>query len=287
MKKITFLFILLTVTLGYSQILIQDFETTLPTAIAYDTGGDIGDGTAFGTFLQVPNPDAGTDSGNESATVVEMVTGAAAQPWQNGQLFAEGAWSLDLTDANATGNAIVSVDIWSNTPTFILAKVVDGPGGAGTESATDASHGGSGWETLTFDFDVNKDNSQPANDVYTRILFFPIWNGGGYDGAYRASPISTTYYDNIIKEGPAASAKDFKIAGLSMYPNPTQDTWNIKTQNVEMTSISVYDVLGKSVLSMTPKATEVRIEARTLRTGLYFAKIETANGSQTVKLIKK
>jgi hypothetical protein len=286
MKKITLLFVLLAVSLGYSQTVYEDFETTLSgTAIVHDG--------AAGSSTQVANPDAALGSGNESANVLEIITGNLANPWQNGQLFAEGNWSADLTDGNPTGNKIITVDVWSDTPTAILAKIVDGPSGAGaagSEVATDANHGGTGWETLTFDFAIPKDCGGnycgPAFEVYTRILFFPLWNGAGFDGGAGNSPVTTTYYDNITKASAVASNKDFKIAGLSTYPNPTGDSWTVKTQNINMSSIEVFDILGKNVLSLKPNASETTINGSSLKSGLYFARINTLNGSSSLKLIK-
>ena len=286
MKKITLLLILLSVSLGYSQVLV-DFEDGYYAngngTLVYDLNLIDGSTASTGEMTLLSNAVA---TGNMSATAVKIVTDNAGQGWQNGQLFLRPSDAIDLSGATKT----ISVLVYSDTATDILAKVVDGPGGTPTESATDASHTGNGWETLNFDFSVNKDGSAVATETYSRILFFPLWNGGGYDCDFNGSPVAcpevTIWIDDITNTG-TLGTKDFKIAGLSMYPNPTQDSWNIKTQKVEMTAITVFDVLGKSVLSMTPKSSEVTIEARSLRTGLYFAKIETANGSQTVKLIKK
>ena len=48
----------------------------------------------------------------------------------------------------------------------------------------------------------------------------------------------------------------------------------------------VYEILGKQVMTLTPNASEVKIDAYTLSKGLYFAKISTDNGSSSLKLIK-
>jgi len=45
-------------------------------------------------------------------------------------------------------------------------------------------------------------------------------------------------------------------------------------------------LLGKQVLSVTPNAIEAKIDASILKSGMYFAKITTDNGSSTLKLIK-
>lgn len=96
------------------------------------------------------------------------------------------------------------------------------------------------------------------------------------------------WYDNLYAhKNTTLATKDFEIAGLKVYPNPTQDNWTVKTQNIKMSSIQVFDILGKNVLSITPNATEAKIDASRLKSGLYFAKINTIGGSSSLKLVKK
>lgn len=97
------------------------------------------------------------------------------------------------------------------------------------------------------------------------------------------------YFDNLyfsVNPGTSLSVEDFDIANTSVFPNPTTNNWTIKgIQNIE--SIQVYDILGKQVISLTPNSDEVILDASHLNIGLFFAKINTSNGSETIKLIKK
>jgi hypothetical protein len=54
-----------------------------------------------------------------------------------------------------------------------------------------------------------------------------------------------------------------------------------------MSSITVYDILGKNVLSLNPNASEASINGSSLKSGLYFAQIKTANGVSSIKLVKE
>ena len=175
MKKITLLIIFLLSFAGYSQSVLEDFETTLP------AGAIVADGTEAPTV--VADPAANGTNGD----VMKIVTSTAGESWQNSQLFFQGE-DLDLT----TTDKVVTVDVYSEVATSILAKTASSLNG-GAESATDASHGGTGWETLSFDFNDPKDNTAAADDVFGRILFFPLWNGAGWDDA----AVTTTYYDNV------------------------------------------------------------------------------------------
>jgi len=53
-----------------------------------------------------------------------------------------------------------------------------------------------------------------------------------------------------------------------------------------MSSIEVFDMVGKNVLSITPNASETLLDGSNLKTGLYFARITTNGNVNTVKLIK-
>ncbi|HMC01214.1 MAG TPA: T9SS type A sorting domain-containing protein [Flavobacteriaceae bacterium] len=91
----------------------------------------------------------------------------------------------------------------------------------------------------------------------------------------------------VWEQPEALGNSDFELATFKLFPNPTQDNWNIKSNNREITSIQVYDVLGKSVKSIKPNAFEAVIDASTFTKGLYFAKIDSDSGSQILKLVKR
>ena len=156
--------------------LLEDFETALPAgALAGDSG------------MATPEVVADPATGGTNGDVLKIVTSAGGNGWQNAQLFFQGDL-LDLT----TDDKVVTVDVYSESAFMMLAKTAT-PSNGGAESATDASHTGSGWETLTFDFSDPKDNTPVANDIFGRILFFPQWNGAGWND----SSVTTTYVDNI------------------------------------------------------------------------------------------
>tara|TARA_R110002049_G_scaffold162031_1_gene327648 strand:+ start:2103 stop:4217 length:2115 start_codon:yes stop_codon:yes gene_type:complete len=96
------------------------------------------------------------------------------------------------------------------------------------------------------------------------------------------------YFDNIyFSKNLPLSINDFAKIAFRTYPNPTQDSWTVKTKNINMVSIKVYDILGKNVLSISPNASEAKIDGSSLRTGLYFAQVKTANGVSSLKLVKQ
>ncbi|MBA4317590.1 MAG: hypothetical protein C0412_04240, partial [Flavobacterium sp.] len=86
--------------------------------------------------------------------------------------------------------------------------------------------------------------------------------------------------------GTALAVKNFNAGSFKAYPNPTRNSWNI-TSNDDITSVQVFDILGKSVYTKSASSKEVNVNAATLSKGVYFAKVSTANGTSTVKLVKE
>lgn len=86
--------------------------------------------------------------------------------------------------------------------------------------------------------------------------------------------------------GTALAVNKFDTKSFKAYPNPTRGSWNI-TANDDITSVVVYDVLGKAVYTKFGAAKEVSVNATELSKGVYFAKVATANGESTLKLIKE
>jgi len=470
MKKITFFFLLLTISFGYSQVVLEDFEGTTNFMGFEGLGG----------ANVVANPSM--DANNVSAMAGQMIVVQAGQPWQGANLVMQDNY-LDVT---TPATQPVTVNVYSTVAFDMLAKVVDGQNGA-PDSAVDASHGGTGWETLTFTFNNPLDSTtMPASGEYGTIAFFPNWNGSGWHDpeieitiyldditAFAGAPIGPTctdgimngdetgidcggtscapcavpptaaaptpparaaadvmsfysdaytditignfdagwcgapsvsevmiagnatqhysgqacqgidfsankqdasgfthahfdfytsdtdltgkvfnvkfvdfgggatevpantievnintgttpaiatgtwvsvdyilpqslvtslgdlaqigitsnlanvWYDNLyLHKGTTLSTDEFSTAQFSVYPNPTAGNWNIKS-NSTINTITVYDVLGKQVQTITPNTDTAEINALSLNSGLYFAKIVGNNGSKTIKLIKE
>jgi hypothetical protein len=79
----------------------------------------------------------------------------------------------------------------------------------------------------------------------------------------------------------------FDAGSFKAYPNPTTSNWNITSGNDDITSIQVYDIQGKAVYTKFGASKEVSVNASELSRGVYFAKVSTANGTSTLKLVKE
>jgi hypothetical protein len=112
--------------------------------------------------------------------------------------------------------------------------------------------------------------------LYRYSLISPISVG------YLTSPCNTT----------SISAQDETLAGLAIYPNPTNDrfTLSFTGQIPASYQVSIIEPGGRQILSrQISGASGAPISfSRTelgLKQGLYFVKVQSANGVKTVKLV--
>lgn len=84
------------------------------------------------------------------------------------------------------------------------------------------------------------------------------------------------------------STEDILAANISIYPNPANKNFSIKTSsNISIESISMHDVLGKRVLSSKlDSSSDINIiNVDNLSPGVYFARIISEQGSLVKKVI--
>lgn len=75
--------------------------------------------------------------------------------------------------------------------------------------------------------------------------------------------------------------------GFSIYPNPTQDVVYIKSDNARINVVSVIDLSGKTMLIEPEFSQDDSVDLSSLKIGIYFIKIQTANKVLTRKVVKK
>jgi hypothetical protein len=118
---------------------------------------------------------------------------------------------------------------------------------------------------------------------------FPLGTPSGSDLAATAGTWNVTFVRSTgvyAFTAVALAVKDFNAKSFSAYPNPTKNNWNI-TSIDDITSVQVFDILGKSVYAKKASSKEVSVDAAQLSKGVYFAKVSTAKGTSTVKLVKE
>ncbi|TDQ29139.1 fibronectin type III domain-containing protein [Zeaxanthinibacter enoshimensis] len=171
---------------------------------------------AFGTFNGasfevVDNPDL--SGANAEASKVGAVTNAGVN-WEGG------AFNLGTPVDFSGDNKTISMKFWSDVPLPVLLKFEGGVNDERQNEVT-ASHGGTGWEILTFNFATDAvksfiDGSQgvgepfvPTGQYATMVIFI---DGPG-------TTAGTFYMDDILQEGADAEALELPIS----FDNPAVD----------------------------------------------------------------
>lgn len=170
---------------------------------------------------------------------------------------------------------------------FILIGGGASPGGTGGGefSYTFKEAGQGGDADLVFDqwVNVTVPLSHFVNLGWATDNFFQFKLGSTSD-----LNTKVVYFDNMFFSVNAGTlgADDFNVVELSAYPNPSNTNWNIKTSNSVITSVEVFNLLGKRVVSLKNNSTDVAISTDGLTSGIYLARVTTDLGTKSIKLIK-
>ena len=101
---------------------------------------------------------------------------------------------------------------------------------------------------------------------------------GVYDITFNFNNGTYTFIQNL-------NTNNFSKISLKVFPNPTSSVWNFSAKET-IETIEITDILGNAVLKTTNNSESISVDASQLTTGIYFAKIASANEIQTIKLIK-
>ena len=95
----------------------------------------------------------------------------------------------------------------------------------------------------------------------------------------------TNFIDDVVFAAGALSTDDFNNENFHVFPNPVVNNLNIESVEA-INNVTVYDVLGKAVLTASPGVASPSIDMSSLTTGVYLVNIATENSSKTIKVLK-
>ena len=268
----------MTVTKTYTVNFIQLFPTTAaptpPARLAADVVSIYSDAYAA---IDPINYDAGWCNGGNPGAVTATTAGGNAVFAYNDKDCQGMVFPGDLQDL--TGFTHIHVDLFIKAGTDLVGKIFN--------MFTVPTSGANS----PFNIDINALSPAPVPGTWYSYDV-PVTFSGPTTNIKEFGVVTNmknaVWYDNLyFHKNTTLNTRNFEIAGLKASPNPTQDSWTVKTQNIVMETITVFDVLGKNVLSLTPNKTETTIDGSSLKSGLYFAQIKTASGVSSLKLVKK
>ena len=96
----------------------------------------------------------------------------------------------------------------------------------------------------------------------------------------------TVYLDNIyFYTEPTAGIEDAELSQFTYFPNPVNNVLTIKAQ-ASIDSITIYNMLGQSVIRSAPNTNNSTVDMSVLQTGAYFVQVSINKTLKTVRVIK-
>jgi hypothetical protein len=91
--------------------------------------------------------------------------------------------------------------------------------------------------------------------------------------------------DNVVVDGLLGLEDVNTSSNFTYFPNPVNNVLSIKAQ-ASIDSITVYNMLGQTVVRSTPNTTTTAVDMSGLQTGAYFVQVAINNSIETVRVIK-
>ena len=76
----------------------------------------------------------------------------------------------------------------------------------------------------------------------------------------------------------------FEQGGIRVYPNPAVDVLNIESENLPITSVSLIDIRGRTVLKERVKGLKISVSTSGLSGGIYVLNIQSDKIVNTIKV---
>jgi len=213
---------------------------------------------------------------NEGAIVQWYYVGFVTQPVALTDNVTDGRYTVTQTVDGCTSQAttvFVSILISPEEPTGeALQTFTTGETLAALEVTTETGNSIK-WYTRNEALEYTAAESTTA--LVNGVTYYAAQFNGTCESAYLAITVS-----EILSTGNAV------LKNISLYPNPATSTVTINSNDV-ISQITVSNLLGQRVLSLTNNAAVASVNMASLPTGTYAVQVYTAKGNATVKVIKQ
>lgn len=211
--------------------------------------------TAGGTFAT--NPVVGTTAGGTSTAGLTFAcqTNRADDVWYTVVVPASG--SINIETKAVTGSAL----------TDTVLSVFSGTCQTLTELDCDDDDGDANYSL------INLTGQTPGATLYIGVWRYA--NSTTNTGQFQVS----AYHSSL-------SAPTFDSASFKAYPNPVKDVLKL-SYSQDMTSVSVFNLLGQQVINKSLNASEAQVDMSNLSAGTYLVKVVVDNQVKTIKVVKQ
>lgn len=217
-------------------------------AIALTAGGVYSDYITNGTNL------GATTSSQAAPTTCFGFNGGDV--WFSVQVPASGSITIETGDSTTGGTVVDTVvTMYTGTDCASLTQV-----DCDDDSAATGAYSLQALTGLT-----------AGSTLYLRVYEYNNDNAGTFGISAYDGSLATNSFDN---------------ANFTYYPNPVKNVLNLLyTQDI--TSVSVFNLLGQEMLTKSINATQGTIDMSNMTSGAYFVKVTADNQTKTIKVIKE
>ncbi|MAB30312.1 MAG: hypothetical protein CMP78_01775 [Formosa sp.] len=151
-------------------------------------------------------------------------------------------------------------------------------------------------DVLVFDENLNNFLGTLSED-----LIMPAANTDNYIfdlSAYEGEDVRIAFYTDTTNQW-AVFIDDFQVTSFSSlgtntpdqsitfeyFPNPVEDELTLKAQ-ANIDSIEVLNILGQSLISLSPSVMEAKVDMSSLQTGAYFVRLSVQGKIDTFRVLK-
>jgi len=114
-------------------------------------------------------------------------------------------------------------------------------------------------------------------DKNSCVLYVPV----GSEALYQVADHWRDFYPNIV--GIATGIQNVEISNLKLFPNPVKDFLCVTAES-PISKVEIYNTDGKMLIQENNFAEKMNVSS--LAKGLYVVRVYTAQGTETVKIIK-
>jgi len=143
------------------------------------------------------------------------------------------------------------------------------------------------WFQITHEIDLDTDTVVmyiDGSEIYNGDFYTSGGNLGGVD-FFSIDANNQYYIDDVFFDTDSAGLEDFAADSFRVYPNTVKDVLTISTKTA-VDNVTIYDVLGKAVLTVNPDAISPKVDMSGLASGAYLVQVTIGNATKTVKVLK-
>ncbi|MDC7996489.1 T9SS type A sorting domain-containing protein [Gilvibacter sediminis] len=173
-------------------------------------------------------------------------------------------------------NAFVSIMVYKTVSSDVGVKFAT-PAGASTGEIKIANTLVNQWQRLVFDFTAIID--EPSSSGIDQLIIFPDFQ--------TRSTENVIYFDNIVFGDSSLSTADNALTiPVTVSPNPTADLTLIDA-GIFMEELELFDLLGQSLLKVSPQDMQYQLDMSSLSSGVYIARLKGASGTSSIRIVKQ